>query len=167
MKNEKENLLHAITYDESNLIFDEFNINTALDLGALIYKKALSKNLNLAFDFSINRRRIYHVSMDGCSVDNEYWLDKKINMVYRFAHSSLFISTLTDIMGVDLFEFYNLNSDYAPIGGGFPITVRGAGVVGCIALGGMIPEEDHNFIVDCLYEYLNIEKKIGLLIGES
>ena len=43
---------------------------------------------------------------------------------------------------------------YVLAGGGFPVTVKNAGVVGVIAVSGLPERDDHGVIVDALCEYL-------------
>jgi uncharacterized protein (UPF0303 family) len=45
-------------------------------------------------------------------------------------------------------------ADYVLAGGGFPITVRGAGVVGVIAVSGLPERQDHGVVVDALCDLL-------------
>ena len=62
--------------------------------------------------------------------------------------------------GPDLQAGHGLDSaDYVLAGGGFPVTVKGAGVVGVIAVSGLPEREDHGVIVDALCEHLGIERK--------
>ena len=60
------------------------------------------------------------------------------------------------MMGVPVLDFYCLDKeDYAPAPGGFPISIKGTGCVGAICCGGMMPQQDHQFVVDVLREYLH------------
>ena len=42
------------------------------------------------------------------------------------------------------------SADYVLAGGGFPVTVKGAGVIGVIAVSGLPEREDHGVVVDAL-----------------
>jgi uncharacterized protein (UPF0303 family) len=44
-------------------------------------------------------------------------------------------------------------------GGGFPITVKGAGIIGVIAVSGLPEREDHGVVVDALCDHLGIKRK--------
>ena len=50
-------------------------------------------------------------------------------------------------------------SDYVLAGGGFPITVKGVGVVGGIGVSGLPEREDHAVIVEALCEHLGVDAK--------
>lgn len=45
--------------------------------------------------------------------------------------------------------------DYADHGGGFPIMVRGVGVIGTVVVSGLAQQDDHMAIVDVLAEVLD------------
>jgi uncharacterized protein (UPF0303 family) len=44
--------------------------------------------------------------------------------------------------------------DHAQAGGGFPIHLKGTGVVGVITVSGVPQREDHGFVVEMLCEFL-------------
>jgi uncharacterized protein (UPF0303 family) len=46
--------------------------------------------------------------------------------------------------------------DFALHGGGFPVRVRGIGVVAAIAISGLQSQEDHDMIVTTLAVHLNV-----------
>ncbi len=45
-------------------------------------------------------------------------------------------------------------SEYAPHGGSFPLTIRGVGVVGTITVSGLPQAEDHALVVETLQTFL-------------
>lgn len=140
---------------ERTLIFESFGQEDAAEIGWRLFGKAKAKNQRIAVHISMNRRDMFHLSMDGCTPDNDIWLRKKENMVYRFYKSSLNTVTFCELMGTNVFDFYGLDADsYAEAGGGFPIILKGTGCVGAICCGGMTPQQDHQIIVDILTEYL-------------
>ena len=55
-------------------------------------------------------------------------------------------------------------SDYVLAGGGFPVTVKGAGVIGVIAVSGLPEREDHGVVVDALCDHLGVDKR-GLALS--
>jgi uncharacterized protein (UPF0303 family) len=46
-------------------------------------------------------------------------------------------------------------ADYALAGGGFPINVAGAGVIGTAIVSGLPQREDHNLVVRAIAEHLS------------
>ena len=51
--------------------------------------------------------------------------------------------------------------DLAAAGGGFPIHLKGTGVIGAVTVSGVPQREDHGFVVEMLCRFLSIEP--GLL----
>ena len=51
------------------------------------------------------------------------------------------------------------SADYVLAGGGFPVAVRGAGVIGVIAVSGLPERDDHGIIVATLCEHLGLDAK--------
>ena len=49
-------------------------------------------------------------------------------------------------------------AEYVLAGGGFPVTVKGAGVIGVIAVSGLPEREDHNVVVDALCDHLRADR---------
>ncbi|TGW07145.1 hypothetical protein EN788_38365, partial [Mesorhizobium sp. M2D.F.Ca.ET.145.01.1.1] len=50
-------------------------------------------------------------------------------------------------------------ADYVLAGGGFPVAVKGAGVIGVIAVSGLPERQDHGVVVDALCDHLGIDRR--------
>lgn len=156
---EVEEKLQVLERQEQSLVFEKFDQEDAAAIGMRMFEKAKEEGYSIAIHISLNRREVFHLSMDGCAPDNDIWLRKKENMVYRFLKSSSRTAAFCEQMQTDPLEFYGLDAkDYTGAGGGFPITVSGAGCVGAICCGGRMPQQDHQMIVDVLTEYLEARK---------
>lgn len=152
---EAEKRMELLARQEKTLVFGKFDQEDAVAVGLKLFEKAKAEGKRIAVHISLNRRDMFHLSMDGCAPDNDVWLRKKENMVYRFLQSSFSTVTFCEMMGTNVFDFYALDAEsYVGAGGGFPVNVEGAGCVGAICCGGMMPHEDHQIIVDVLTEYL-------------
>lgn len=153
--NESANTMEMLAGQEQALVFDSFSTADAVAIGLKLYENAKVAGNNIAIQISLNRKMVFHLSMDGCSTDNDAWLNRKENMVYRFAQSSWRTVAFCEMMQTNVFDFYCLDRDnFAGAAGGFPILVKGVGCVGAISCGGMMPPEDHANIVNVLQEYL-------------
>ncbi|RUU49479.1 hypothetical protein EOD04_38505, partial [Mesorhizobium sp. M2C.T.Ca.TU.009.01.2.1] len=83
---------------------------------------------------------------------------RKINVVKRYLRSTYRLvleqqrpdRTFKVGEGLDI-------ADYVLAGGGFPVTVKGAGVIGVIAVSGLPEREDHGVVVDALCAHLGID----------
>ena len=86
--NELETRLQTLAQEEETLIFSRFRLEDALDIGMKLYDRAKAEGHNIVIDISVNRRTLFHLSMDGCAPDNDVWAQKKANTVYRFLKGS-------------------------------------------------------------------------------
>ena len=50
------------------------------------------------------------------------------------------------------------DEEYVACGGGFPIRVAGAGVIGSIIVSGLDHMADHEFAVACISQYLRVDE---------
>jgi uncharacterized protein (UPF0303 family) len=148
-------LMSEVQQQEAELIFDSFTSDDAMEIGTRLYQKAKQENLKIGINISVNRRQLFHCSLDGATPDNDNWLRRKENVVYRFFKSSYQMSLLMKIREQDLCQRFGLPSnDYAESGGSFPITIKSTGVIGAITVSGLAPEEDHAMVVSAIQEYL-------------
>jgi uncharacterized protein (UPF0303 family) len=99
------------------------------------------------------------MSLPGTTADNAEWVRRKANLVRRVQKSSYraVLENKTDAdhflprRGLD-------NADFVLAGGGFPVRVKGAGVIGCITVSGLHERDDHQVAVDGVCEQLGIDK---------
>ncbi|MFV0362618.1 MAG: heme-degrading domain-containing protein [Suipraeoptans sp.] len=153
-------MFERIKEQEEQLQFVKFDNTIALEIGYGMMKKAMECNLPIAIDIMRLRQQIFHAALAGTTADNDYWLKRKINTVYHFSESSLMIQMKLERNYDTLEEAWGLSGEeYAAAGGAFPVKVRGVGMIGTIAVSGLTSEEDHQFIVDFLREYLWSEKE--------
>jgi uncharacterized protein (UPF0303 family) len=153
--NEIQVQLLEIEKQESELVFDKFNSDTALNLGLLIMEKAKKLQAKIAIDISKNGHQLFHFALEGSSPDNDEWIKRKSRLVYRTFKSSLYIGLILKLENKSLEEKYLLSSmDYAPFGGSFPLKIKSCGTVGAITVSGLPQLEDHALVVEALREYL-------------
>jgi uncharacterized protein (UPF0303 family) len=155
----KETDIALIRKQETELVFAEFNEFVAHSLGERIRERALRENLVIVVDIRTWDRQLYFAAMPGTTADNSEWVRRKANMVRQTQKASYrpVLENKTDAdhflprRGLD-------NADFVLAGGGFPIRVRGAGVIGCITVSGLHERDDHQLAVDAICEELGIDK---------
>lgn len=153
-----EELLKVITKQEEKLQFDSFNNEDALQLGMLIVNNAKKHSKAITVDISRNSHQLFHYSFEGTSSDNDQWIIRKSRVVDRFNRSSLYVGTRLKHLGMTIENKYSISSmEYSPVGGAFPLKIKGTGVVGTITISGLSQEEDHNMVVDGIKEYLKLK----------
>lgn len=155
MENYNE-MLKKIEEQEKLLQFNNFTNEMALELGMAFIKKAKAENKRITIDITRNGQQLFHYSFEGTSKDNDEWIIRKNNVVNRFYRSSLYSGLKLKKEGKTIEEKYHISSfEYAPYGGAFPIIIKDVGVVGTITVSGLSQIEDHNMVVDVIYDYLN------------
>lgn len=150
-------LQEQIIRQEELLRFEHFSNEEALAIGLKLIEAAKKRKAVVAIDISINGYQIFRYGFEGTNSHNDKWLKRKINTVNTVHKSTLHVFTLLQEKEQDLYNDWFLDPmEYAAMGGGFPIYIKGTGVVGCICVSGLPHLEDHQIIVDVLSEYLNI-----------
>ncbi len=144
-------IVEAALQEEAKYVFDKFTAKMALDMGNFIANKAINEDLQLCCEIFVNGRLMFHFLADKCSPDNDSWLMKKRNTVLQFHHSSKFTRGKFDADTIAFTQKYALDpSKYTAYEGGFPITVKGAGVIGAICVSGLTQEQDHQLALDAI-----------------
>ncbi|WDR05377.1 heme-degrading domain-containing protein [Devosia rhodophyticola] len=144
----------GIIAQEQALEFTNFDEHVAFELGGLLYRRAVDDNLSFVMDVRTWDRQMFFAAMPGTSADNSEWVRRKINSVRRYHRASyrLFlerdeVGLLPPISGAD-------PADFVAAGGGFPIRVKGAGIIGSVTISGLPSRGDHNVVVAALCQLL-------------
>ena len=148
-----------IKRQETELVFAEFNELVAHSLGERIRERALRENLVIVTDIRTWDRQLYFMALPGTSGDNSEWVRRKVNMVRQVLKSS-YRAVLENKSGSDHFlPRRGLdNADFVLAGGGFPIRVKGAGIIGCVTVSGLHERDDHRLAVEAICDELGIDK---------
>ena len=149
-----------IAEQEKVLVFDRFDEATAFAIGAAIRERAVAENLPIVVDIQTWDRPLFYAAMPGSTAANTDWARRKRNTVRRFLRSTYRLGlekarpdrTFPVGEGLD-------PADYVLAGGGFPIAVREAGVIGVIAVSGLPERQDHAVVVDALCAHLGVDPK--------
>jgi uncharacterized protein (UPF0303 family) len=148
--------LETLLDQESRLQFSQFDEDTAWELGSLLVAEAKKLKLPIAIDIRRGERQLFHASLKGASADNDQWILRKTRTVHRWGHSSFYMNRFLASLGKTIGEKYFVSDqEYAAAGGGFPILVRGTGLVGTVAVSGLPQEEDHRLVIRCIEVYLS------------
>jgi len=143
--------LDELLAEERELVFSYFNEKSAWIIGSWLYETAITDNLPITIDINLSGRRLFHVACPGTSVDNDAWIERKIRMVNRTGHSSLYAGVRLKNQGKTIEEAMLLpESEYAPHGGSFPIMIKNTGPVGTITVSGLSQEEDHRLVTKAI-----------------
>jgi uncharacterized protein (UPF0303 family) len=147
--------LAELARQEEELQFDSFDNDTAHALGLHLVAAARAQQLAVTVDVRRNGQQLFHAALPGTAPDNDAWLMRKSRVVDRFGMSSFRVGERARQEGTTFEAQMRLDPDlYAAHGGAFPVTVRGTGVIGTVAVSGLPELEDHVFVVEQLAVFL-------------
>jgi uncharacterized protein (UPF0303 family) len=148
----------GIIVQERELIFPRFDEEVAFSLGMRVRARGLRDSLGLVCDVRTWERPLFYMALPGTNGDNQHWVRRKSNLVQRVAKSSYRV-VLENKSGADHFlPRRGLDdADYVMAGGGFPIRVANAGLIGCITISGLHERDDHGVAVEAVCLELGLD----------
>lgn len=159
--------IEKIIEQETVLAFDSFNEATAFEIGGRLRDWGLAENMPIVIEIRFWDRLLFYAALPGSTASNADWVRRKMNTVKMF-HKSTYRMVLEQAPTNKLFKpDYGLNpSDYVLAGGGFPIHVKGTGVIGAIGVSGLPQRQDHEVIVATLATILGLDRA-PLALGQE
>ena len=151
-----------IKAQEQALILPQLDEAVAFTLGSAVRERALAEGLSLVVDVCSWDRQLFFAATAGTHADNAEWVRRKINTVRRFGRASYRLvlergeAPFSPQSGAD-------PADYVIAGGGFPLQVKGAGIIGCLTISGLPGRQDHGIAVDALCDHLGIDRALYAL----
>lgn len=160
-------LLKILEKQEEILVFDKFTNEDALKLGILLTE--ISKNTPgpLSYRVFLGDTIVFQYAMEGDAETRFGWTYRKYQLIKKTGHSSMhgkvramFLSELQDLC--EQSDIYGFGC------GGFPIIVKGQGIVGAVAVSGLPDPADHLYVVEALEKMLGVEApKIPAEVDEN
>lgn len=141
--------------EEEELQFTRFSRADALALGLLIAENAKEYEQGVAIEITVNGLTVFRYFPEGTMHDNELWLRRKYNTVTLTGKSSLHALADLEVSGETPEDRKLDHKDYAFGGGGFPIILRGTGMVGVAAVSGLTHWQDHVLVSDSIRQFLS------------
>lgn len=143
--------LQLIAQQEKLLVAPHFDADFGWQIGAQLHEMAKARGLPIAIDVRTFGQPIFYSALAGATPDNADWVLRKSNTVAHFRCSSYAVGLRLTESGATLSDKFGLSiADYATHGGGFPLTVQGAGIIGSITVSGLPQRDDHGLIVEVL-----------------
>ncbi|GGV11194.1 heme-degrading domain-containing protein [Streptomyces griseoflavus] len=140
---------------ERRLVFPHFTHDDAWALGSLLVEMARERRAPVAIDIHRAGQQLFHAALPGSAPDNDAWIARKRRVVERYGSASYLVGARHRAKGTTFEASSRLDPDtYAAHGGSFPLTVRGAGVIGAVTVSGLPQLEDHNLVVEALHHFL-------------
>lgn len=152
--------IKKVAEQEAALVFDRFDEATAFAVGSLIRERALADKLPIVIDIQTWDRPLFYAALPGSTGSNPNWARRKRNVVKMFLKSTYRMvlekarpdRTFPVGEGLD-------PADYVLAGGGFPVQVEGAGVIGVIAVSGLPERQDHEVIIAALCQHFGLDSR--------
>lgn len=137
--------------EEAELALAHFDIEDALALGRILMELGMARGLGITVTVGHGGREVFRAALPGSIADNLAWLAGKERVVRRFGKSTLAVRVGFEEQGTDFYAATGLSAQrYAAHGGGWPVQVRGTGIVGFAGVSGLPQVEDHALIVEAL-----------------
>ena len=141
--------------EEQFFTLDFLNTATALEIGEIAKTLGVLKNLPIAVEVRLGDWIIYHASLPGSKVENQWWIDRKARVVLLKHHSTMYERVSAEERVVDWHkENELLDETHAIHGGGLPLITKGEGFVGVLLISGLPQVDDHLLGVEVLTEFL-------------
>jgi uncharacterized protein (UPF0303 family) len=150
--------LPILEEQEARLQFPTFNADTAWQLGSLLRAKLLERNAGGSVEIDLAGHVLFACATVGATPGQANWIRRKRNTVRHFARSTYAVGRKLEKEGTTLSARHGLNeTDYVAHGGGFPLLLRGTGMVGTVIFSGLPQRDDHNLVVGALAEVLGVD----------
>ena len=147
--------LAELAAEEAELQFTSFTNDDAWELGAALVATGRRAAAPIAVEIRRNGSRLFSAALAGATPDNAHWIERKVRVVDRFGHSSLFVGQQFRERGSTFEEGTGLDPQrYAAHGGAFPVLVPDVGPVGVVVVSGLPQVEDHRMVVTAIRAHL-------------
>ncbi|HVD82231.1 MAG TPA: heme-degrading domain-containing protein [Propionibacteriaceae bacterium] len=141
---------------ETRFVLDSFDHAAAWRLGTLMAERALRENAPIIIDIRTPTMVHFRSALAGTTAENEVWLERKARTVFRFETSTALLAARFAAQGVDLEAAGWFDTKrFTDAGGSFPLRVRGVGVVAAVTVSGLTSDEDHDFVIEGLTQYID------------
>lgn len=148
-----EELLAELLEQERELELTSFDNDMAWELGLRLVAAARAGGHPVTVDIRRGDQQLFHAALEGTAADNDAWIERKVNVVRRFGHSSYYVGVECLAAGQTLEQRFFVDARrYSAHGGAFPVRIRDVGVVGTVTVSGLPQAEDHRLVVSVLRE---------------
>ena len=145
----------GLLQEELLLTLPALDVAGAVEIGEIAKSFGVMRDLPIAVEVRLGDWTIYHASLPGSTVENQWWIDRKARTVMLKQHSTMYERVSAEERGVDWHKENNLlDETHAIHGGGLPLITKSEGFVGVLLISGLPQVEDHLLGVEVLTEFL-------------
>jgi uncharacterized protein (UPF0303 family) len=149
-----------LTAHETRFVLDSFDHAAAWRLGTLMVELALRDDAAIIIDIRRPGLVLFRSALAGVTAENEAWLERKARTVFQFETSTALLEARYAAQGIDPWTAGWFDTErFAAAGGSFPVRVRGVGVVAAVTVSGLASNEDHDFVIDSLDQYVALQTR--------
>ena len=155
MNDDQQALIASLEAQERNLVFTRFDNADSWRLGSAMVAAAIERGLAVTIDIRRHGQQLFHAALPGTTADNDSWVERKVNVVNRFAAASYLVGRRLAARGTALDEALGVEPLlFAAHGGAFPVRVKDVGVVGTVTVSGLPQADDHAFVTEMIGAFL-------------
>lgn len=154
-----EDDLKVIAEQERLLRFATLTTEMVWDIGVAMRTDAVARGAGMTFEIQLAGRSMFQsVTGENAAGGQADWIRRKRNTVLRFGKSSYAMGLELEQSGLSLEARHGLTqAEYAMHGGGFPLTMRGAGCIGTVVCSGLPQRDDHAIAVRAMAVVLGVQ----------
>jgi uncharacterized protein (UPF0303 family) len=150
-------LIASLEDQEERLVFTRFDNADAWRLGSAMVAAAIQRALPVTIDIRRHHQQLFHAALPGTTAENDAWIERKVNVVNRFAAASYLVGRRLTARGSALDEALGVEPRlFAAHGGAFPVRIRDVGVVGTVTVSGLPQADDHAFVTEMIGAFLGV-----------
>lgn len=146
--------LEAMQAEQELYVFDSFDNTAAFELGKVLIERALdyAHIKPMAFRIVFDDLAVFQYHMQGTSLFNKGWMDRKQHTVTRTHAPSLRALIEKELFGIKE-KWQTMDDYYAFVGGAFPINIKNE-YRGMVIVSGLPHLLDHEMLVKSLAQFL-------------
>ena len=91
MTDDEQALIASLEAQERRLVFTRFDNADAWRLGSAMVAAAMQRGLPVTIDIRRHGQQLFHVALPGTTAENDSWIERKVNVVNRFATASYLV----------------------------------------------------------------------------
>jgi uncharacterized protein (UPF0303 family) len=84
-------LIASLEAQERSLVFTRFDNADAWRLGSAMVAAATERELAVTIDIRRHGQQLFHAALPGTTPENDSWIERKVNVVNRFAAASYLV----------------------------------------------------------------------------
>ena len=140
--------------EEQILKLPSLSNNDAIEIGQIAVTLGSHRKLPIAIEVLIGDWVVFHASLEGSKPENDWWINRKVEVVVLNQHSTMFERVSAEERGVDWHKENGVTDETHAIHGGAVPLITPAGFAGILIISGLPQVDDHLFAVEVLTEFL-------------